>query len=1003
MKRQIALILSLLMVLGGSAPYAMGNIKKVEEGDVIVKYLGNMPPKIHLKNAVCNGTYTFENNTEGIYSLAHYTSKACSTKELINAFNKLEGVVYAEANSSCHVAALPNDPYAPNQWYLSNQEIDYERSSQVDIGIESLWAKGDELEENVVAIIDTGVDYTHPDLIDNIWDNTTTLPGKHGYNFIDQNDDPMDNIGHGTHCAGIIAAKANNELGITGVSRRTKIMALKYMDETGNGMMSQAIAAYEYIIEAQKQGVNVVAISNSWENTDNPKALEDIIRSAGEKGIISVCAAGNSGANLDIEKTFPAGYNSPYTIVVAASTPDDQLASFSCYGKDTVDVAAPGTSMLSCYNREAYIPTLSNDNTILLNFEDNIIGFLGNNISITDQVAFEGTHALAWQLTPSPMEEMYIEGDTNIKYVNEITLDIPEAAENLYLGLNFWSQCPIRNEGMPPICYVEAYQNNMWMNIGRLNIESINFWNSNFFEISPGTTKLRLICTGIAEGSTLYLDDVGVGKTTGKYFYLQGTSTAAPVVTGEVAMLKRLFPNEDTTKIRARVVGGVDHTMPGMVASDGRINVKRAVENPYAVMNELIQGDNGNIKIKGQFFGINPGVLTLNGQQLEVTAWTDTEITAKYTGGFDGYGEFALTRGDGETSTQLLIINNKAYNWTHHAPMPLALKNAVAVAYGDMIYVMGGTLEDNEPSQALLAYNIKEDYWSRLTDLPATDNIASYASGSGAAGLKDKILFVTFDSKYNKNDYYVYSIKEDVWEKQEYEVVPEPREYAAVVAYDNEVYMVGGIPRGDYTGQEALSQDIWKLSKDKKWEKVVSLNEGRYAPIVAVVEDKMVITGGRMDNGSAVVSTETYDGKQIERGTDLPYAGLDRQNTVFGGGKKLYVMTDGISFESSGLIYALDTATWENSSYRLGYKRIEGVASAASNDNLYGIGGTADYRFMNSVESIAIEGNLPETIGTTNYRPYIIGGGIIIVVIVLIILIVLWLKKRRKPKKMYIR
>lgn len=1005
MKRQIAWILSFLMVLGGNVPCAMGSIKKSEEGDIIVKYLGTVPPEIHLKDTSCKEIYTFENNIEGTYSLAHYTSKECSTKALIDAFSKVNDVVYAEANSCCHVAALPNDPYAPNQWYLSNQEINYERSSQVDIGIESLWVKDDNLEENVVAVIDTGVDYTHPDLIDNMWENTTTLPGRHGYNFKDQNDDPMDDVGHGTHCAGIIAAKANNEIGTAGISRRTKIMALKYMDETGSGMMSQAIAAYEYILEAQRQGVNIVAISNSWESTENPKALEDIIRSAGESGIISVCAAGNAGTNLDVEKTFPAGYHSPYMIVVAASTPDDQLASFSCYGKYFVDVAAPGTSMLSSYNREGYIPSQSDENTVLLDFEDDNVGFLGNNMSITDEVAFEGTHALAWQLTPSTIEEMYVEGDADIKYANEITLDIPEAAENLYLGFNFWAQCPIREESLPLVCYIDAYQNNMWLNIGRLNIENTNFWNSNFFEISPGTTRLRLVCTGVTDASTLYLDDVGVGKTTGKYCYLQGTSIAAPVVAGEVAMLARIFPNEAAAKIRARAVGGVDRVMVGSVVSDGRINAKRAIEAPYAVMNELIQGDNGNIKIMGYFFGMNPGTLTLNNEQLEVTAWTDTEIIAKYMGSFDGYGEFVLARRDGETSTQFLIINNKAYNWTYRAPMPFALKDAAAVAYEEMIYVMGGTLESREASRALLAYNIQENSWSQLADLPASEQLASYADGSTAAALKDKILFITFNEAANKNDYYVYSIKDNVWEKQNYEVVPEPREYAAAVTYNNEVYMVGGIPKGDYTGQEALSTDIWKLSKEKKWEKVANLNEGRYAPIVAVVADKMVITGGQTGDGGAAVSTEIYNGKQIERGTDLPYGGINRYNAVFGGGQKLYVMTDGISFESPGLIYALDTGTWENSAYRLGYKQIEGISSAASNNHLYGIGGQADYRLMDSVESIAIEGTTNKQsidIGAyiTKYMSYIIGGIILVIIIILIILLI---RRKRKPKKMYIR
>lgn len=186
------------------------------------------------------------------------------------------------------------------------------------------FAQEEASQEYVIAVIDTGVDYTHPDLKDHMWINTTTLPGKHGYDFINQDEDPFDDFGHGTHCAGIIIQEAKR-LGVRG---EVKIMALKYMIETGSGDTAQDIEAYKYILEAKKQGVNIVAISNSWGTTDNPKELEDLVNEAGRQGILSVNAAGNFSDNLDVNKTFPAGYDSEYTLVVGASTRQGRLAYF---------------------------------------------------------------------------------------------------------------------------------------------------------------------------------------------------------------------------------------------------------------------------------------------------------------------------------------------------------------------------------------------------------------------------------------------------------------------------------------------------------------------------------------------------------------------------------------------------------------------------------------------------------------------------------------------------
>ena len=372
----------------------------------------------------------------------------------------------------------------------------------------------------------------------------------------------------------------------------------------------------------------------------------------------------------------------------------------------------------------------------------------------------------------------------------------------------------------------------------------------------------------------------------------------------------------------------------------------------------------------------------------------------KYTGDFGGYGSFKITRSDGETSTQLLVMTNPLWNWTSHAPLPIAVKEAATVVDKGTIYVIGGNDKDDQTLQSVYRYRVDEDTWEEVANLPDIENLNSYSYGATATALNNQVLLMTFDNIHDQNDYYMYSIKDDSWEKLDMEVIPEPREYAALITYKDDIYMVGGIPKGDYLGQSELSKDIWKLNKEKtQWKKVASLSEGRYAPIVGVAGDQMIITGGCIGGGEYINSTEIFNGKNLITGAALPFAGIYSQNTVFGGGAKLYIMTDGISFDVPGLIYSPDTNTWKNSSYRLGYSRTAGIGSAASGDQLFAVGGEEDYRTVATLRSIEIE----EAVHHKGYTTAFLIGVAVIVIVVIVILITIWAKKNKKPKKIYIK
>ncbi|MBD0370862.1 MAG: S8 family serine peptidase [Pyrinomonadaceae bacterium] len=258
----------------------------------------------------------------------------------------------------------PNDPMFGDQWSLENTG---QRGGQTKADISALaaWEKTKGSDKVVVAVLDSGVDYTHPDLIKNMWvrppnmsrysdDQLGTVDDAHGFNAVNNTGDPMDDNGHGTHCAGIIGAEGDNNQGIAGVNWKVEIMPLKFMNANGSGTTADAIKAINYVIDRKRAGVPVRVINASWGSTAKSKALEDAIRKAGEEGILFVAAAGNSSADSDRSPHYPAGYNLPNVIAVAALNRNDDLASFSNYGAKSVHIAAPGAEILSTWLNGAF-------------------------------------------------------------------------------------------------------------------------------------------------------------------------------------------------------------------------------------------------------------------------------------------------------------------------------------------------------------------------------------------------------------------------------------------------------------------------------------------------------------------------------------------------------------------------------------------------------------------------------------------------------------------------
>ena len=258
----------------------------------------------------------------------------------------------------------PNDPQFGEQWALNNLGQDGGKQ-RADIDALEAWQTTKGSDKVVVAVLDTGVDFTHVDLVNNMWirpenvpaytdDELGTFNDINGYNGTDTISDPMDDNGHGTHCAGIIGAEGDNGEGIAGINWHVKIMPLKFLGRGGFGSVNDAIEAINYAIDRKAHGVNIRIISASWGSTMKSKALEDTIRAAGDAGILFVAAAGNDGSDNDRRPHYPSNYDLPNVISVAALDRSDQLAGFSNYGVTTVHIAAPGKDILSTWLNDNY-------------------------------------------------------------------------------------------------------------------------------------------------------------------------------------------------------------------------------------------------------------------------------------------------------------------------------------------------------------------------------------------------------------------------------------------------------------------------------------------------------------------------------------------------------------------------------------------------------------------------------------------------------------------------
>jgi len=578
-------------------------------GEVLVKWKGKT--SIHsirqLKSAMgLQATKTF-------HTIEVQRLRVPPSMQIEETLAKLRGnplVKYAEPNYIVRtLVTTPNDPQFNQLWGLDNTG-QTGGTSDADIDAPEAWDIHTGSSDVVIAVIDTGVAYNHTDLNDgtkrNIWTNDVELNGTpgfdddgngyiddiHGWDFVGEDNDPTDYYTHGTHVSGTIAAIGNNGEGITGVNWNTSITPLRIFGAFGYGDTAKAIEA---ILYAANNGAKV--INASWGGGGFSQALYDAISYANDKGCLFVAAAGNSSNDNDTNPFYPASYDLPNIISVAATNHNDNLASFSNYGVTSVDVAGPGVNILSS------IPTIVIDPTVNTPFSENFDSGLGNWTSWGDNNTWGISNVYKTSspnsLADSPFvsylnnTDSYTTYNTALNLVDKLVFmnmqlkcDLEIDSDFLYVGGNLGG-----GNGFLPVYLLNGD--------GRRSDSTGGPFNSYTAHISPLWDLSNTINIGFNLHSNasnnndgVYIDDITITTqdfliTGYNYWQFQGTSMAAPHVSGLAGLILARYPGITLNELKDRILNGVDikASLNGKVLTNGRINAYKSLGIPVGPTN----------------------------------------------------------------------------------------------------------------------------------------------------------------------------------------------------------------------------------------------------------------------------------------------------------------------------------------------------------------------------------------------------------------------------------
>jgi len=382
-----------------------------------------------------------------------HVPKGVNRDHLIKKLASNPAIEVAEPDYRLHALTLPNDPNFSELWGMQNTGQNG-GTAGADIKAVDAWDISTGSNDIIIGIIDTGMDYTHPDLIDNRWVNPGDLPGStYGYSTLNAEQDPMDSDSHGTHVAGTIGASGNNGTGVVGVNWNVTLLPCQFLGPTG-GSTAGAIECINYFTDLKlNHGVDIKATNNSWGGGGYSDTLRAAIESGGEAGILFIAASGNDGGNADSAPMYPAAYDLDVIVSVASTDRNDAMSGFSNYGLTSVDLGAPGSAILSTVPGGGYAsysgtsmasphvagaaallwsvnPDLTADEmkAILMNSGDSLVALEGKTVSgkrlnLVNAMA-EADPTPSFKLSLTPRNQQIVAGEAT-----QYTLDIGSIAD----------------------------------------------------------------------------------------------------------------------------------------------------------------------------------------------------------------------------------------------------------------------------------------------------------------------------------------------------------------------------------------------------------------------------------------------------------------------------------------------------------------------------------------------------------------------------------------------
>jgi len=496
---------------------------------------------------------------------------AMSVEEAIQRMGADPAVEYVEPNYIWRkFATVPDDTSFSNLWGLQNtgQSVNGTAGTDdADIDAPEAWDTTQGDAAIIVAVLDTGVDYNHPDLSENVL--------LSGYDFVDDDDDPMDPESHGTHIAGIIAARGNNAAGVSGVCWNIRILPLRVADATGASDSARFAQALDYAVANGARMVNYSFGGASFSQT-----AYDAISDANTAGVLVFAAAGNEETNNDTTPTYPASYDLPNIISVAASNQNDRLASWSNYGATSVDVAAPGVNILSTVPARTVV--------WMDNFNDgNMDGWItgGTNNSFAVQ-----NYSGSYRLSDSPAGNYLNDTDS---WAQAPVVDL-SSYQNV--TLEFIARGRLEEDF--DYASVETSTNEVdWTDQGAITGDFSDGWYEVIVDLGAydgqATVyfRIRLVTDESITYDGFYIDDVQVkasssSYTGSEYTYYSGTSMATAFATGVAALVWSAEPGLTHLEVRDRLLNGAErkNALTGKLLTGARLNAYYAVtgETPPA-------------------------------------------------------------------------------------------------------------------------------------------------------------------------------------------------------------------------------------------------------------------------------------------------------------------------------------------------------------------------------------------------------------------------------------